>query len=62
LEAAKPLSPTNGHALPTGVAPRGLSRVCSRLPVPLRVRDSTLMQSEFLPEIILHLVKRELAR
>jgi predicted DNA-binding transcriptional regulator AlpA len=27
LEAAKPLSPTNGHALPTGVAPRGLSRV-----------------------------------
>ena len=27
LEAAKPLSPTNSHSLPTGVAPRGLSRV-----------------------------------
>jgi len=27
LEAVKPLSPTNSHSLPTGVAPRGLSRV-----------------------------------
>jgi predicted DNA-binding transcriptional regulator AlpA len=27
LETAKPLSPTNSHALPTGVASRGLSRV-----------------------------------
>jgi hypothetical protein len=33
-----------------------------RFPVPLDVRDNALMQSKFLPEIILHLVKRELAR